>query len=91
MDKILQKISDKLNSHDSIIVACSTFGCKTILTLEKGNFVYWVRVYKDGVLYKQTYWDYYSDAREEFYCYKRDYPRFKYNNYDKGVKNYVHK
>lgn len=89
MDKRLQKISDKLSSHDSIIMACSSFGCKSILTLEKGNYMYWVRVYKDGIIREQKFWEHYSDAREIFYCYKRDNSEFKYNNYDGGPKNYV--
>jgi hypothetical protein len=91
MNKTLHKISDKLNSHDSIIMACSTFGCKYILTLEKGYNLYWVRVYENGKLYKQKAWVYCLDAREEFLCYKRDFPELKYNNYDGGLKHYVHK
>ena len=91
MDKILQKISDKLNSHDSIIMACSTFGCKNILTLEKGNFMYWIRLYKDGRLYEQKYFNLFIEAKAFFYCHKRIFPKFKYNNYDGGLKHYEHK
>lgn len=91
MNKTLQKISDKLNNHDSIIMACSTFGCKNILTLEKGYNLYWIRLYKNGEIQKQKAWVYYSDAREEFCCRKGNLPKFKYNNYDGGLKNYVYK
>lgn len=90
MNKTLRKISDKLDGHDSIIMACSTFGCKNILTLEKGYVMYWVRLYKNGIIYRQGYWEHFIDAKEAFYSYRRGNPEFKYNNYDKGVKNYVH-
>lgn len=89
MNKTLLKISNKLNNHDTIIMACSTFGCKYILTLEKGINMYWLRVYKDGKLYKQKYWEHLAEAIGSFYSYKRD-PDFKYNNYTGGLKYYVH-
>lgn len=46
--KTLLKISNKLLNHDSIINAITTKGMKYVLTLECGNFFYWVRFYENG-------------------------------------------
>lgn len=91
MNKVLQKISDKLNSHDSIIMACSTFGCKDVLTLEKGYVIYWVRLYKNGRVSEQDYYRRFADAKEAFCHYKKDNSEFTYNNYDGELKYYEHK
>ena len=90
MNRKLFKIANKLKNHDSILMACSTFNFKETLTLEKGYIMYWTRIYQNGILKEQKYWERYSDAREEFNRYKRDNLKLKYNNYDGGPKNYVH-
>lgn len=90
MNKTLFKISNKLHNHDSIIMACSTFGCKNILTLEKGYIMYWVRIYENGKIYEQTYGECFTDAKEMFYRYRKNNSKFKYNNYDGGLKHYEH-
>lgn len=90
MNKTLLKISNKLNSHDSIIMACSTFGCKNVLTLEKGYIMYWVRVYRTETVIEQYYYRSFADAKEAFCQYKKNNSEFKYNNYNGGLKHYVH-
>lgn len=91
MNKVLRKISGKLENHGSIIMACSSFGCKKILTLEKDINMYWIRFYRDGDVARQEYWQRFALAKKIFYCYKINHPEFKYNNYDGGLKHYEHK
>ena len=90
MNKVIQKISDKLESHDSIIMTCSSFGCKNILTLEQGYVMYWVRIYKDGKLYRQKNYKHFKEAVGSFYRYVQKL-NFKYNYYKKGLKHHEHK
>ena len=90
MNKAIQKISDKLEGHDSIIMTCSSFGCKNILTLEQGYVMYWVRIYKDGKLYEQKHYKHFKDAVGSFYRHIKKLD-FKFNYYDGGLEHYEHK
>lgn len=90
MNKILLKISNSLNSHDSIIMGCSTFGRKNVLTLKRGYIMYWVKVYRTERIIEKYYYRRLADAKEAIYHYKKNNPEFKYNNYNGGLKRYVH-
>lgn len=63
------KISKKLNSHDSILKAITTFNCKNVLTVEEGTFFYWVRMYENGDCKHPANYQYFNnlDNAVEYY------------------------
>ena len=67
MDRPLREILSKFENHDPIIMTYTTFTGKCILTLEQGDIMYWVRIYKDGKLYEQKYYEHFKDAVGSFY------------------------
>lgn len=62
------KISKKLDNHDSIKKAITSYNCKDVLTVEEGNFLYWIRQYKNGrELHTYCYFKNLNDAINKFY------------------------
>lgn len=57
MNKTYQKINKKLENHDSILRAITSYNCYNVLTLEKGYFFYWVKLYKAGYKEKSYFFD----------------------------------
>lgn len=69
MNKRLQKISDKLESHDSIIMTYTIVTGKYRITVEESPSKYWLRIYKDEKLYRQKNYKHFKDAVGSFYRY----------------------
>lgn len=90
MDKRLQKISDELESHGSIIMTYTTVIGKCLITVEVSPSKYWLRIYKNGKLCRQKNYKHYKDAIGSFYRYIKKL-NFKYDYYEKGLKHYEHK
>jgi len=82
--KTKDKISKYLISHDSIIKAITTFKMSDVITLEKGNYFYWIRRYINGNYAELL--GYYKNLNEALICFNdninylnKDKIRFKYN------------
>ena len=90
MDKRLQKISDELESHGSIIMTYTTVIGKCLVTIEVSPSKYWLRIYKSRKLYRQKNYKHYKNAVGSFYRYIKKLD-FKCNYYNGGSKHYEHK
>lgn len=90
MDKRLQKISDELEGHGSIIMTYTTVIGKCLVTVEVSPSKYWLRIYKNRTLYRQKNYKHYKDAVGSFYRYIKKLD-FKCNYYEKGLKHYEYK
>ena len=75
-----QKIYKKLDSHDVICKAITDFNCKNVLTLEQGNFFYWVRQYQNGrELQNYGYFEILSEAINKFDFIKKELIKYGMN------------
>ena len=90
MDKRLQKTSDELEGHGSIIMTYTTVINKCMITIEVSPSKYWLRVYRNGELYRQKNYKRFKDAVNSFYRYIKKLD-FKYNYCNGGSKHYEHK
>lgn len=90
MNKTIQKISDKLEGHGSIIMTYTTVIGKCMITVEESPSKYWLRIYKNGELYRQKNYKRFKDAVKSFYRYIKKLD-FKCNYYEGGSKHYEHK
>lgn len=79
-----EKIGNYLINHDSIVKAITTFKMSDVITLEQGNFFYWIRRYIKGNYAELL--GYFTSLDEALICFNsnvsylnKDKTRFKYN------------
>lgn len=90
MIKDCRKLQNELEGHGSIIMTYTTVIGKCMVTVEASPSKYWLRIYKNGMLYRQKNYKHFKDAVNSFYRYIKKL-NFKYDYYNKGVKHYEHK
>ena len=90
MGRPLYVILNKAEKHDTMIMTYTTVINKCMITIEVSPSKHWLRVYRNGELYRQKNYKHYKDAVDSFYRYIKKLD-FKYNYYNGGSKHYEHK
>ena len=90
MSRPLLEILNKFKNHGGIIMTYTTVINKCMITVEVSTSKHWLRLYKNGELYRQKNYKRFKYAVTSFYRYIKKL-NFKYNYYEKGLKHYEHK
>lgn len=90
MSRPLCVILSKVEKHDAMIMTYTTVINKCMITVEVSPSKYWLRVYRNGELYRQKNYKHFKEAVGSFYRYIQKL-NFKYDYYKKGLKHYEHK